>query len=230
MVKKLYPLCENHLFSRAYRKGRSDANKYVAVYALKNYEKTPNRALAPTRLGITVNKKLGKAGSPVARQAHYPRGLPRKYAVLEKRLSDHRSRTRRGFRKKRQKHADFRCDAQKASKSSDCLRKTPMRPKSEKIRPFAVNRAKISLSNYEIYLYLSDTVLPLNFCRRSKARLPAGSRRPVRNMRLKHIKRTAFLSVRRLVFGASYAATLSEKAAMIPFRRKSALRRKNNRK
>ena len=61
MVKNLYPLCENHLFSRAYRKGRSDANKYVAVYALKNYEKTPNRALAPTRLGITVNKKLGKA-------------------------------------------------------------------------------------------------------------------------------------------------------------------------
>ena len=48
----------------------------------------------------------------------------------------------------------------KASKSSDFLRKTPMRPKSEKIRPFAVNRAKISLSNYEIYLYLSDTVLP----------------------------------------------------------------------
>ena len=61
MVKKLYPLCENHLFSRAYRKGRSDANKYVAVYALKNYEKTKNRAQAPTKLGITVNKKLGKA-------------------------------------------------------------------------------------------------------------------------------------------------------------------------
>ena len=60
-VKKLYPLCENHLFSRAYRKGRCDANKYVAVYALKNYEKTKNRAQPPTKLGITVNRKLGGA-------------------------------------------------------------------------------------------------------------------------------------------------------------------------
>lgn len=61
MVKKLYPLCENHLFSKAYRKGASDANKYVAVYALKNYEKCPDRSACPTRLGITVNKKLGGA-------------------------------------------------------------------------------------------------------------------------------------------------------------------------
>lgn len=61
MVKKLYPLCENHLFSKAYRKGRCEANKYVAVYVLKNYEKHPARAEALTRLGITVNKKLGKA-------------------------------------------------------------------------------------------------------------------------------------------------------------------------
>lgn len=61
MVKKLYPLCENHLFSKAYRKGASDANKYVAVYALKNYEKCPDRSASPTRLGITVNKKLGGA-------------------------------------------------------------------------------------------------------------------------------------------------------------------------
>lgn len=61
MVKKLYPLCENHLFSKAYRKGKCDANKYVAVYVLKNYEKCPSRTPVPTRLGITVNKKLGKA-------------------------------------------------------------------------------------------------------------------------------------------------------------------------
>ena len=61
MVKKLYPLCENHLFSKAYRKGRCEANKYVAVYVLKNYEKHPARAEALTKLGITVNKKLGKA-------------------------------------------------------------------------------------------------------------------------------------------------------------------------
>lgn len=60
MVKKLYPLCENHLFSKAYRKGKSDAGKYTAVYVLKNY--TKRTAGAPqTMLGITVNKKLGKA-------------------------------------------------------------------------------------------------------------------------------------------------------------------------
>ncbi len=61
MVKKLYPLCENHLFSRAYRKGKSDANKYVAIYVLKNYSKRKDNSGCTTRLGITVNKKLGGA-------------------------------------------------------------------------------------------------------------------------------------------------------------------------
>lgn len=61
MVKKLYPLCENHIFSRAYRKGKSDANKYVAVYVLKNYTKRQGEACSCTKLGLTVNKKLGNA-------------------------------------------------------------------------------------------------------------------------------------------------------------------------
>lgn len=61
MVKKLYPLCENHLFSKAYRKGKSDVNKYVAVYALKNYRRDASGRPEATRLGITVNRKLGKA-------------------------------------------------------------------------------------------------------------------------------------------------------------------------
>ena len=59
MVKKLYPLCENHLFSKAYRKGKSDVNKYIAVYVLKNQRR--NNGLSLTKLGITVNRKLGKA-------------------------------------------------------------------------------------------------------------------------------------------------------------------------
>ena len=59
MVKKLYPLCENHLFSRAYRKGKSHAGKYVAVYVLKNYG--GKKSIPQTKLGITANKKLGKA-------------------------------------------------------------------------------------------------------------------------------------------------------------------------
>lgn len=59
MVKKLYPLCENHLFSKAYRKGKSDVNKYIAVYVLKNQRRS--NGLPLTKLGITVNRKLGKA-------------------------------------------------------------------------------------------------------------------------------------------------------------------------
>lgn len=61
MIKKLYPLCENHVFSKAYRKGKCNANKYVAVYALKNYGKRTDRDIFATKLGITVNKKLGSA-------------------------------------------------------------------------------------------------------------------------------------------------------------------------
>ena len=61
MTKKLIPLCENHLFSKAYRKGKSAGGRFVAVYALKNYRRTPDGKPSPNRMGITVNKKLGKA-------------------------------------------------------------------------------------------------------------------------------------------------------------------------
>lgn len=61
MNRKLYPLCENHLYLKAYRKGKTAVNKYTAVYILKNYKKTPNGSLPPTRLGLAVNRKLGKA-------------------------------------------------------------------------------------------------------------------------------------------------------------------------
>ena len=58
---KISSLCENHLFSKAYAKGKCHANRYTAVYALKNYHKTPAGAPCPTRLGLTVNRKLGNA-------------------------------------------------------------------------------------------------------------------------------------------------------------------------
>ena len=61
MNRKLYPLCENHMFSKTYRKGKSATNKYVAVYVLKNYKKQKDGSAYPTRLGISVNAKLGKA-------------------------------------------------------------------------------------------------------------------------------------------------------------------------
>lgn len=61
MNRKLYPLCENHMFVKAYRKGKSGVNKYTAVYVLKNYRTNKDGTKAHTRLGIAVNAKLGKA-------------------------------------------------------------------------------------------------------------------------------------------------------------------------
>ncbi len=61
MNRKLYPLCENHLYVKAYRKGKSDAGKYTAVYVLKNYRKDKDGNALPDRLGLSINRKLGKA-------------------------------------------------------------------------------------------------------------------------------------------------------------------------
>lgn len=54
-TKKIIALKENHLFSRAYRKGRCFSGKYIALYALKNYDKHSKK------LGITVSKNRGNA-------------------------------------------------------------------------------------------------------------------------------------------------------------------------
>ena len=61
MNRKLYPLCENHMFLKAYRKGKSGVNKYTAVYVLKNYRKNPDGSAMHPRLGVAINAKLGKA-------------------------------------------------------------------------------------------------------------------------------------------------------------------------
>ena len=61
MRKLILPLTENHLFSKAYTKGKCEVNKYIAVYALRNFKKNPDGSPMKTRLGITVNRKLGKA-------------------------------------------------------------------------------------------------------------------------------------------------------------------------
>lgn len=61
MNRKLYPLCENHLFVKAYRKGKSAVNRYSAVYALKDFRKNKDGTPVPSRLGLAVNRKLGKA-------------------------------------------------------------------------------------------------------------------------------------------------------------------------
>ena len=61
MNRKLYPLCENHMFLKAYRKGKSGVNKYTAVYVLRNYRTNNDGSPMHTRLGIAINAKLGKA-------------------------------------------------------------------------------------------------------------------------------------------------------------------------
>ena len=61
MNRKLYPLCENHMFLKAYRKGKSGVNKYTAVYVLKNYRTNKDGSQMHTKLGISINAKLGKA-------------------------------------------------------------------------------------------------------------------------------------------------------------------------
>lgn len=54
-TKRVISLKENHLFAKAYRKGRCFSGKYVALYILRNYEKNQNK------LGITVSKSRGNA-------------------------------------------------------------------------------------------------------------------------------------------------------------------------
>ncbi len=62
-MTKINSLKENHIFARAYVKGRSSSQKNIIVYAfpasfLRKSEKTGRDI---TSLGITVSKKLGGA-------------------------------------------------------------------------------------------------------------------------------------------------------------------------
>lgn len=61
MKKVILPLTENHLFSKAYTKGKCEVTKYCAIYVLRNYKRNPDGSPMKTKLGITVNRKLGKA-------------------------------------------------------------------------------------------------------------------------------------------------------------------------
>ena len=61
MNKKLNPLTQNHLFTKAYRNGISDVNRICAVYIMKNIHKSSDGSPLPTMLGISVNAKLGGA-------------------------------------------------------------------------------------------------------------------------------------------------------------------------
>lgn len=60
------PVTENHLYQKAYHKGRHAVGKYVVVYALRDRANAALRRADPmhrplNRLGLTVGKKLGGA-------------------------------------------------------------------------------------------------------------------------------------------------------------------------
>ena len=63
---KFTAICENHLFSKAYSKGKRVVTKNVAVYLLPDYAaKRLMRAhpmkIKVNRIGITASKKIGGA-------------------------------------------------------------------------------------------------------------------------------------------------------------------------
>ena len=63
---KFRAICENHLYSKAYSKGKRAVTRSVAVYVLPDYAAERLRRAHPqrikvNRIGLTVTKKLGGA-------------------------------------------------------------------------------------------------------------------------------------------------------------------------
>ena len=60
---------ENHLYNKAYKRGKRSAGKYTVVYVLRDLKayrvmlENPEKKYI-NRLGIAVSKKLGNAVSP----------------------------------------------------------------------------------------------------------------------------------------------------------------------
>lgn len=75
-MQKTIPVKENRLFRFLYARGKNAARKTMAVYALKNRQKTVNR------LGITVSVKLGGA----VQRNRIRRRLKETYRLSETRL------------------------------------------------------------------------------------------------------------------------------------------------
>ena len=63
---KFRAICENHLYAKAYSKGKRAVTRSVAVYVLPDYTAERLRRAHPqkikvNRIGLTVSKKLGGA-------------------------------------------------------------------------------------------------------------------------------------------------------------------------
>ena len=64
---KFRAICENHLYSKAYAKGKRFVTPNIAVYVLPDYAAARLAKAHPekrrvNRIGLTVSKKLGGAG------------------------------------------------------------------------------------------------------------------------------------------------------------------------
>ena len=90
---KLFPIRENHLYSKAYQKGKKFVGRTVIVYLLQDYASKKIALANPrkekiNRIGITVTKKLG--GATVRNRA--------KRIIREAyRSADKKKTVRRGF-------------------------------------------------------------------------------------------------------------------------------------
>lgn len=63
---KYRAICENHLYSKAYKKGKKAVMPTIAVYVLPDYRKHALMKANPekkyiNRIGLTVGKKIGGA-------------------------------------------------------------------------------------------------------------------------------------------------------------------------
>ncbi len=63
---KFPAICENHLFAKAYSKGKRYVTEHLAVYLLPDYaakrlSKAHPEGKVVNRIGLTVSKKLGNA-------------------------------------------------------------------------------------------------------------------------------------------------------------------------
>ncbi len=63
---KFTAICENHLYAKAYSKGKRHVTPALAVYVLPDYRAAQLRRAHPqkkevNRIGLTVSKKLGGA-------------------------------------------------------------------------------------------------------------------------------------------------------------------------
>ncbi len=90
---KLRAITENHLYSKAYARGKKFVGRFTIVYVLQDYAASKLAKANPTkerlnRVGITVTKKLGSA---------VVRNRAKRIIREGYRLSDMKAKIKRGF-------------------------------------------------------------------------------------------------------------------------------------